>query len=72
MTCLPTFPPFLPGHYFPFDMAHNYDVGTWAWQPDPQEGWVSSEVEDKIVQRGKVVLRFVLANGEVIEGLADL
>ena len=46
-------------------MAHSYDVGTRAWQPDPQEGWISSEVEDKKVQGGRVTLRFVLANGEV-------
>jgi len=46
-------------------MAHSYDVGTRAWQPDPHEGWISSEVEDKKVQGGKVILRFVLANGEV-------
>jgi myosin V len=46
-------------------MAHSYDVGTRAWQPDPQEGWISSEVEDKKVKGAKVTLRFVLANGEV-------
>jgi hypothetical protein len=46
-------------------MAHSYDVGTRAWQPDPQEGWISSEVEDRKVKGGRVTLRFVLANGEV-------
>lgn len=46
-------------------MAHSYDVGTRAWQPDPQEGWISSEVEDKRFVDGKVILRFVLDNGEV-------
>lgn len=46
-------------------MAHNYDVGTRAWQPDPTEGWVASEVESKIVQGDKVKLLFRLANGEV-------
>lgn len=46
-------------------MAHNYDVGTRAWQPDPTEGWVASEVESKNVQGDKVKLLFRLANGEV-------
>ncbi len=46
-------------------MAHNYDVGTKAWQQDPQEGWISSEVVDKKVQTGRVTLRFMLATGEV-------
>lgn len=50
-------------------MAHNYDVGTRAWQPDPQEGWISSEVVDKKVQGGRVTLRFTLANGEVDQPL---
>ncbi|ERF69328.1 hypothetical protein EPUS_04033 [Endocarpon pusillum Z07020] len=45
-------------------MAHNYDVGTRAWQPDPQEGWISSEVVDRKVQGGRVTLRFILANEE--------
>ena len=47
-------------------MAHIYDVGTRAWQPDVTEGWVASEVEEKLVQRDKVKLIFRLANGEVI------
>lgn len=46
-------------------MAHNYDVGTQAWQPDQTEGWVASEVEQKIVNGDKVKLVFSLANGEV-------
>lgn len=46
-------------------MAHNYDVGTRAWQPDPTEGWLASEVEAKDVQGDKVKLVFQLANGEV-------
>ena len=46
-------------------MAHNYDVGTRAWQPDASEGWVASEVESKNVQGDKVKLVFQLANGEV-------
>ncbi|KAL9107559.1 MAG: hypothetical protein Q9227_007559 [Pyrenula ochraceoflavens] len=28
-------------------MAHSYDVGTRAWQPDSAEGWVASEVSEK-------------------------
>jgi myosin V len=47
-------------------MAHIYDVGTRAWQPDVAEGWVASEVEEKLVQGDKVRLIFRLANGEVI------
>ena len=46
-------------------MAHTYDVGTKAWQPDPTEGWVASEVEQKIVDGNSVKLVFQLANGEV-------
>lgn len=46
-------------------MAHNYDVGTRAWQPDPTEGWVASEVESKTVEGDRVKLVFQLANGEV-------
>ena len=46
-------------------MAHLYDVGTRAWQPDPTEGWVASEVEEKIVHGDKVKLIFRLVNGEV-------
>lgn len=46
-------------------MAHSYDVGTRAWQPDPTEGWVASEVEAKKVEGDKVKLIFRLANGEV-------
>lgn len=46
-------------------MAHTYDVGTKAWQPDPTEGWVASEVEQKIVNGEQVKLVFQLANGEV-------
>ncbi|OCL03844.1 hypothetical protein AOQ84DRAFT_391948 [Glonium stellatum] len=45
-------------------MAHIYDVGTRAWQPDVTEGWVASEVEEKLVQGDKVKLIFRLANGE--------
>ena len=46
-------------------MAHNYDIGTRAWQPDPTEGWVASEVQSKKVQGDKVTLVFELGNGEV-------
>jgi len=46
-------------------MAHPYDVGTKAWQPDTTEGWVASEVTEKKVQGDKVLLVFTLENGEV-------
>lgn len=46
-------------------MAHNYDVGTKAWQPDATEGWVASEVISKTGDGDKIVLVFELANGEV-------
>ena len=46
-------------------MAHNYDVGTRAWQSDPTEGWIASEVRSKAVHGDKVVLDFELVNGEV-------
>lgn len=46
-------------------MAHSYDAGTRAWQPDPTEGWVASEVESKTVDGDKVKLLFRLENGEV-------
>lgn len=46
-------------------MSHTYDVGTKAWQPDSTEGWVASEVEQKIVDGENVKLVFVLENGEV-------
>ncbi len=46
-------------------MAHSYDVGTKAWQPDAAEGWVASEVTSKKVEGDKIFLKFELANGEV-------
>ena len=46
-------------------MAHTYDVGTKAWQPDSTEGWVASEVTEKKVRGDKVLLVFLLENGEV-------
>ncbi|KAF7717861.1 Myosin heavy chain-like protein [Penicillium ucsense] len=45
-------------------MAHIYEVGTRAWQPDPTEGWVASEVKEKLVDGDKVRLLFELENGE--------
>ncbi|KAK5135961.1 hypothetical protein LTR08_004419 [Meristemomyces frigidus] len=45
-------------------MAHMYDVGTKAWQPDPTEGWVASEVTERKVKGDKVMLVFMLENGE--------
>ncbi|GAQ09035.1 myosin-2 [Aspergillus lentulus] len=45
-------------------MAHNYEVGTRAWQPDPTEGWIASEVKEKVVDGDKVQLVFLLENGE--------
>lgn len=46
-------------------MAHNYEVGTRAWQPDPTEGWIASEVKEKHVDGDKVQLIFSTENGEV-------
>lgn len=46
-------------------MAHYYEVGTRAWQPEPTEGWVASELKEKIVDGEKVQLVFELENGEV-------
>lgn len=46
-------------------MAHNYDVGTRAWQTDPMEGWVASEVISKTQDGDKYKLIFELANGDV-------
>ena len=46
-------------------MAHIYENGTRAWQPDPTDGWVASEVVDKKIEGDKVKLVFQLENGEV-------
>lgn len=46
-------------------MVHTYEVGTRAWQPDPTEGWIASEVTEKVVDGEKVKLVFTLENGEV-------
>ncbi|KZF22642.1 putative myosin MYO2 [Xylona heveae TC161] len=56
-------------------MAHTYDIGTRAWQPDPVEGWVASEVVQREFDGDKVHLTFQLSNGEsktVETTLADL
>ncbi|EDN06502.1 hypothetical protein HCAG_03105 [Histoplasma mississippiense (nom. inval.)] len=45
-------------------MVHIFNVGTRAWQPDPTEGWVGSELVEKLVDGDKVVLVFSLENGE--------
>jgi myosin-5 len=50
-------------------MANSYEVGTGAWQPDPTEGWISSEVKEKLVDGDKVTLVFLLENGEVRSSL---
>lgn len=50
-------------------MSSNYDVGTRAWQPDTDEGWVASEVTKKQVDGDKVILIFKLENGEVRSSL---
>jgi myosin-5 len=46
-------------------MAHIFETGTRAWQPDVAEGWVASEVVDKQIDGDKVKLVFQLENGEV-------
>lgn len=46
-------------------MAHTYEVGTKAWQPDVTEGWVASELVSKTQDGDKYILVFDLANGEV-------
>ncbi|KIM94987.1 hypothetical protein OIDMADRAFT_206893 [Oidiodendron maius Zn] len=45
-------------------MAHLYEVGTKAWQPDPTEGWVASELVSKTNDGDKYKLVFNLENGE--------
>ena len=51
-------------------MSNTYDVGTGAWQPDPNEGWVSSTVTKKTVDGDNVKLVFTLENGEVCSAYA--
>jgi myosin-5 len=53
-------------------MSESYDVGTRAWQPDPTEGWIASEVVNKSVNGDKVSLVFQLENGEVSCPAANL
>ncbi|TGO63939.1 hypothetical protein BOTNAR_0094g00160 [Botryotinia narcissicola] len=45
-------------------MAHNYEIGTKAWQPDTTEGWVASELVSKTLNGDKYTLVFQLENGE--------
>ncbi|KAH8725202.1 P-loop containing nucleoside triphosphate hydrolase protein [Phaeosphaeriaceae sp. PMI808] len=45
-------------------MAHIYENGTRAWQPDVTDGWVASEVVEKKIEGDKVKLVFQLENGE--------
>ena len=45
-------------------MAHLYDVGTRAWQPDNVEGWIGSEVIEKTVNGENVQLVFRLLDNE--------
>ncbi|KAF1915352.1 P-loop containing nucleoside triphosphate hydrolase protein [Ampelomyces quisqualis] len=45
-------------------MAHIYENGTRAWQPDPTDGWVASELVEKKIEGDKVKLVFQLENGE--------
>jgi myosin-5 len=46
-------------------MAHSFEIGTRAWQPDQTEGWIASEVKEKLVDGDKVQLVFELENEEV-------
>lgn len=46
-------------------MAHLYEVGTKAWQPNPTEGWIASELVSKTNDGDKYKLVFNLENGEV-------
>jgi len=47
------------------NMAHIYETGTRAWQPDPTDGWIGSELVDKKIEGDKVKLVFQCENGEV-------
>lgn len=40
-------------------------MGTRAWQPNEDEGWIASEVVEKKVHGDNVTLVFKLANDEV-------
>lgn len=46
-------------------MAHNYEIGTRAWQPESTEGWVASELIAKTETPTGFDLVFKLENGEV-------
>lgn len=46
-------------------MSQHYDVGTRVWHPDPTEGWVPAEVEEKIAEGDKVKLVLRLSEEEV-------
>lgn len=46
-------------------MSHNYEVGTRAWQPEPTEGWVASELISKTETPTGFDMVFKLDNGEV-------
>jgi hypothetical protein len=52
-------------------MSESYEVGTRAWQADPTEGWVPSEVTEKLVQGDKIRLVFKLESGEVSNSSFD-
>jgi myosin-5 len=52
-------------------MSNTYEIGTRAWQPDPTEGWVASEVSKKSVKGDNVKLVFKLENGEVSSKCVD-
>ena len=46
-------------------MAQKYDIGTKAWQPNQEEGWIASEVIRKVVNEDSVRIVFRLENGQV-------
>ena len=46
-------------------MAHHYDVGTKAWQPCQEEGWIASEVVEKEILEDVVRITFRLETGHV-------
>jgi myosin-5 len=48
-------------------MVNSYEIGTGVWQPDPTEGWISSEVKERTVNGDKVTIIFLLENGEVCQ-----
>jgi hypothetical protein len=45
-------------------MAHSYNVETGAWIQDPQEGWVSSKVISKNIDRKTATLVFEVTSGD--------